>query len=246
MNDKVSKKRYFEIKNAADEAIIKHAKKLDDKAQRDILIDELLLEYETDDEKQIFKLAILFDDDIEFITNYNNENKNVSRLAEIYNVAVADVMSKISEIIKYREFIDEYYSDMDETTPSEEAVLEEKEEVMEEVVIPHEKEEKVLAPKVDVDEYLGAKVPPKAKTTSNTADTRNMVEKVNQKINELKAENSELEEEVKSLKKIEDEYLQLREDVKRITSLEDENNTLRAEIERLNNYVEDIFKNVNE
>ncbi len=65
------------------------------------------------EEKQIFRANILLPDDLDFFETYSKD-KNIRNLMNKYQVSIEDVMSKITELNIYGDYIDTFAGDTDD------------------------------------------------------------------------------------------------------------------------------------
>ena len=90
------------------------------------VIDSLDFDFSSGDlgkeEKQIFRANVLIPDDEEFLKIYS-QDKNIRNLMNIYAVSIEDIMSKITELNIYAEYLREF--EEEEIEPKEEPVKEE-------------------------------------------------------------------------------------------------------------------------
>lgn len=81
------------------------------------IIDSMGIEFDEGEqgreEKQIFRANILFPDDMDFFESYR-EDKNIRNLMNKYAVSIEDVMSKITELNIYGDYIDAFEEDTDD------------------------------------------------------------------------------------------------------------------------------------
>ena len=81
------------------------------------IIDSMEIEFDEGEqgreEKQIFRANILIPDDIDFFNAYSKD-KNIRNLMNKYAVSLEDIMSKITELNIYGNYIDNFEEDNDD------------------------------------------------------------------------------------------------------------------------------------
>ena len=187
------------------------------------------------EEKQIFRANILLPDDKEFYETYSKD-KNVRSLMNKYNVGIEDIMSKITELNVYENYMEDYdkevsyeeptfIDEMVKITPSEaESLLDEIDNlssVMEDLDINVEEKPELLKPE---------KIEEKEEKLE--------IEKLDQISSEASKEKESTIEEIKNLKEENTKYLS------EIDKLTKENKDLSAKLAKSKEILNKIYKTI--
>lgn len=84
------------------------------------------------EEKQIFRANLLIPDDVDFFQSYSND-KNIRNLMNKYAVGIEDIMSKITELNLYSEYIDTFDDEKEDDYIQEEITPNDAESLLREI-----------------------------------------------------------------------------------------------------------------
>ena len=207
------------------------------------------------EEKQIFRANILLPDDKEFYETYSKD-KNVRSLMNKYNVGIEDIMSKITELNVYENYIEDYdkevsyeeptfIDEMVKITPSEaESLLDEIDNlssVMEDLDINVEEKPELLKPeKIEEKEESSMEdsLDDITDAVSNFVDRfENMQSEIDAKDEKIR----KLQLEIEKLDQISSEASKEKEStIEEIKNLKEENTKYLSEIDKLTKENKDL------
>lgn len=207
------------------------------------------------EEKQIFRVNILLPDDKEFYETYSKD-KNVRSLMNKYNVGIEDIMSKITELNVYENYMEDYdkevsyeeptfIDEMVKITPSEaESLLDEIDNlssVMEDLDINVEEKPELLKPeKIEEKEESSMEdsLDDITDAVSNFVDRfENMQSEIDAKDEKIR----KLQLEIEKLDQISSEASKEKEStIEEIKNLKEENTKYLSEIDKLTKENKDL------
>lgn len=207
------------------------------------------------EEKQIFRANILLPDDKEFYETYSKD-KNVRSLMNKYNVGIEDIMSKITELNVYENYMEDYdkevsyeeptfIDEMVKITPSEaESLLDEIDNlssVMEDLDINVEEKPELLKPeKIEEKEESSMEdsIDDITDAVSNFVDRfENMQSEIDAKDEKIR----KLQLEIEKLDQISSEASKEKEStIEEIKNLKEENTKYLSEIDKLTKENKDL------
>ena len=202
------------------------------------------------EEKQIFRANILLPDDKEFYETYSKD-KNVRSLMNKYNVGIEDIMSKITELNVYENYMEDYdkevsyeepkfVDEMVKITPSEaESLLDEIDNlssVMEDLDFKVEEKPELLKPEKIEEKEESSK---EDSLDDITDAVSSFIEKYDNMENEIHTKDEKIRKlqlEIEKLDQISNEASKEKENtVEEIKNLKEENAKYCSEIDRLTN-----------
>ncbi len=207
------------------------------------------------EEKQIFRANILLPDDKEFYETYSKD-KNVRSLMNKYNVGIEDIMSKITELNVYENYMEDYdkevsyeeptfIDEMVKITPSEaESLLDEIDNlssVMEDLDINVEEKPELLKPeKIEEKEESSME----DSLDDITDAVSNFVDKFENMQSEIDAKDEKIRKlqlEIEKLDQISSEASKEKEStIEEIKNLKEENTKYLSEIDKLTKENKDL------
>lgn len=204
------------------------------------------------EEKQIFRVNILLPDDKEFYETYSKD-KNVRSLMNKYNVGIEDIMSKITELNVYENYMEDYdkevsyeeptfIDEMVKITPSEaESLLDEIDNlssVMEDLDINVEEKPELLKPEKIEESSMEDSIDDITDAVSNFVDRfENMQSEIDAKDEKIR----KLQLEIEKLDQISSEASKEKEStIEEIKNLKEENTKYLSEIDKLTKENKDL------